>query len=60
MITAAIQNDKWVDVYDENNRKIISKRGELYGYTSTTVSIKNDNWIEVFDERGRKIQDHHI
>lgn len=52
MIATAIQENAYVCVYDENNRVLFNRPGELVGFTSSTVSIKNNRIIEVYDETG--------
>ncbi len=51
MISYAIQKGNAVYVYDEKNRQIGSRIGELVGYTGKTVTIKNGHAIQVYDER---------
>lgn len=41
-----------VYVYDENNRQLWTRWGELQGYTSSIVTIKNGNQLYMYDERG--------
>lgn len=41
-----------VEVYDEKGFFKFSKRGELVGFTSTTISVAYNGRIEVYDENG--------
>ena len=52
MIGTACQNGDYVEVYNENGSYKFNKRGELYGFTSTTVSVKNGDYVEIYDENG--------
>lgn len=47
----AQQKGDWVYVYDENNRELWTRSGELYGYTSSTVTIKRDGWLFMYNEK---------
>lgn len=58
MISVAVQKGNFVHVYDEKNRQIMSKSGQLQGYTSTTVSVKVGNFIHTFNEKGHQISSH--
>ncbi|MBQ8459901.1 hypothetical protein IJ541_07350 [bacterium] len=51
-IGMAQQKGTNVYVYDENNRQLWTRWGELQGYTSSTVTIKNGNQLYMYDERG--------
>ncbi len=57
-ILLAKQDGSFVRVYDEKNRSIFSKSGELHGYTSHTVTIKRSGFLYTFDEKGRQIASH--
>jgi hypothetical protein len=60
-IAVAIQKGKQVVVYNEKNRQIFIKYGELYGFTDSTVSIKdNSRHIRVYDIKGRQISSHSL
>jgi hypothetical protein len=60
MIGTAIQKNLTVYVYDEKNRRIFSKSGELYGYTSSSVSIKKGNTVYVYNDRGARTGSHSV
>ena len=51
-IGTAHQKGTYVYVYDENNRQLWTKWGELQGYTASIVTIKNGNQLYMYDERG--------
>lgn len=51
MIAVAKQEGSMVRVYDEQNRFLFARMGELQGYTATTVAIKEGNRVAVYDER---------
>lgn len=51
-ISVAVQKGNSVYVYDESNRTLFIKSGELHGYTSTTVSVRRGKSVYTFDERG--------
>lgn len=51
-IGMAQQKGTNVYVYDENNRQLWTRWGELQGYTSSIVTIKNGNQLYMYDERG--------
>ncbi|MDO4952887.1 MAG: hypothetical protein Q4E34_03560 [Synergistaceae bacterium] len=51
-IAVAIQRGSSVYVYDESNRVLYTKTGELHGYTSTTVNVRQGSTIYTYDERG--------
>lgn len=54
-IAMAVQKGNFVYVYDEKNRSLLKKGGELHGYTATSVSVKSGSWIHTYDEKGRRI-----
>ena len=58
MISTAVQKGTWVYVYNEKNVQIMTKSGELHGYTATTVSIKKDGWITTYNEKGVQVSTH--
>ena len=51
-IAVAIQKGSNVYVYDESNRVLYTKTGELHGYTGTTVNVRLGGTIYTYDERG--------
>lgn len=51
MIAVAKQEGSMVRVYDEQNRFLFVRMGELQGYTATTVAIKEGSRVAVYDER---------
>lgn len=51
MIAVAKQEGSMVRVYDEQNRFLFTRMGELQGYTATTVAIKEGSRVAVYDER---------
>lgn len=51
-IGTAQQKGSTVYVYDENNRTLWTRSGELQGYTSSTVTIKQGNTLYMLDEKG--------
>lgn len=53
-IGMAQQKGNWVYVYDENNRELWSRTGELHGYTSSTVTIKRDGWLFMYNEKNQE------
>lgn len=59
-ITVAVQQGKFVKVYDERRRQLFSKFGEVYGFTSNTVSVLEGKWVKVYDEKGRSISSHFV
>lgn len=59
MISVAVQNGSFVNVYNERNCLILSRPGTLVGYTSNTISIKNSNGsVQTFNENGIMISMH--
>ena len=54
-IAMAQQKGNSVYVYDESNRTIFIKQGELHGYTSSTVTVRRGNALYLYDENGRGI-----
>jgi len=50
-ISYASQEGAYVAVYDEQNRRLFSKKGQLYDYTSSTVSMVhgNNNVISIYN-----------
>ena len=55
MISVAVQRGSMVYVYDEKNKQIMLKSGQLYGYTGGSVPIKVGSMLYTFDEKGRTI-----
>ena len=53
-IAMAQQKGDAVYVYDEKNRNLFIKHGELQGYTSGTVTIKKGSALYMYDEKGRQ------
>lgn len=51
-IAMAQQRGDYVYVYDENNRSLWTKNGELQGYTSSIVTIKYGHQLYMYDEKG--------
>ena len=47
-----------VFVYDQKNRLLWSKWGQLQGYTSSSVSIKRYTTIHVYNAKGQCIATH--
>ncbi len=54
-IGMAQQRGSVVYVYDENNRQLWAKDGELYGYTSGNVTIKIGSILYMYDEKGMQV-----
>lgn len=53
MIGMARERGGYVEVFDENNRQIFCRIGELHGYTSKTVTIKDrQGTLVTWDEKG--------
>lgn len=54
MIISAIQRGNMVYVYGEKNNILMTKPGELSGYTSSAVSIRNKaaKTVTTYDEKG--------
>ena len=44
----AIQKGNNVEIYDEDEKKLFSKSGELYGDNDKYVAIKKDNKVSVY------------
>lgn len=59
MISVAIQRGSYIYVYDEKNRQLYSKYGELAGFTSSSVSIRRGNYIYTYDIKGNQISSHY-
>lgn len=55
MIATAIQRGSTVYVYNEKGSVILTKMGDLHGYTSSTVSVKKGTTIYTYDEKGSTI-----
>lgn len=53
-IGMAQQKGNWVVAYDENNRELWTRSGELYGYTSSTVTIKREGWLVMYNEKNQE------
>ena len=54
MIAIAMQRGSYVEVFNERNRQIFCRVGELHGHTSTTVTVKGrDGFLTVWDEKGK-------
>ena len=54
MIAVAKQEGNTVRVYDEQNRFLFARTGELQGgggYTASTVAIREGSRVAVYDER---------
>ncbi|MCL2283468.1 MAG: tetratricopeptide repeat protein [Fibromonadales bacterium] len=52
MIASAVQNGKFIDVYDSNGSYMFCKDGELIGYTANTLSVKVGRTVDVYDNKG--------
>ena len=50
-ISQSLSNNM-VFVYDEKNRLITNKEGELQGFSSTSYVVKRGHQINVYDEKG--------
>lgn len=59
-ISTAVQRGASVLAYDENNRQILARNGELHGFTSSTVSVKRGSTIYTYDEKGRQVSAHNV
>ena len=59
-IGMAQQQGNMVRVFDEKNRHLFSKSGELHGYTSTTVTVKEGSSLRMYDEKGRHVGSRHV
>lgn len=57
-IIVAIQRGTTVYAYGENNRILFMKKGDLQGYTASTVSIKWGSTIYTYNEKGGIISSH--
>ena len=57
-ISTAIQRGPSVYVYDENNRQLFSRSGELHGYAGGSVSIRVGSTIYTYDDKGKQISAH--
>lgn len=45
MIITAVQKGSMVYVYGEHNKLLLTKSGELHGYTGSSVSVKRAIWF---------------
>ena len=54
-IATAVQRGETVYAYDEKDKIVLQKHGELHGFTSGTVSIKWGNTIYTYDDKGRTV-----
>jgi len=59
-IGMAQQKGNTVYVYDDRNRQLFTKSGELHGYTSTTVTIKNGYSLYMYNEKGQQVGSRHV
>lgn len=61
MIAMAKEQGTFVEVYDENNRHLFSRRGKLHGYTSHAVTVKNGyGYLETWDDKGHLRSSRHV
>ena len=57
-ITKALQNGKFVEMFDENGNKVFEKEGELYEVNSPTVRVKtSEDTIDVIWADGKEIRE---
>lgn len=54
-IMLAQERGSFVYVYDENNRHLFTKSGELHGYTSNSVTVKRGSVLYTYNEKGLQI-----
>lgn len=54
-IGAAIQKGTHVWVYDEDNRLLFNRQGELMGYTARSISLNNGSSIITYNEKGSTV-----
>lgn len=54
-ISTAIQKGTHVWVYDEDNRLLFNRQGELMGYTARSISLRNGSSIVTYNEKGSTI-----
>lgn len=50
-IGTAIQKGTHVWVYDEDNRLLFNRQGELMGYTARSISLNNGSFIIAYNEK---------
>lgn len=55
MIALCIQKGNYVQIFDEKNRMITQRFGELHGYTGSAYSVKKGNYVYTFDEKGHQL-----
>lgn len=58
MIITAVQKGSMVYVYGEHNKLLLTKSGELHGYTGSSVSVKKGNTVYTCNDRGSLISTH--
>jgi len=44
-IGMATKKGSFIYVYDEKNRQLFTKSGDLHGYTSSTVTVKQGSFL---------------
>ena len=56
MISVAIEDGSWIDIYDEEGDKIgsVPRCDGLVGFTARSVSVKDGSWIDIYDEEGHQ------
>ena len=54
-IGMATKKGSFIYVYDEKNRQLFTKSGDLHGYTSSTVTVKQGSFLYTYDEKGRQV-----
>ena len=57
-IITAVQKGNQVFVYDEKNRTMFAKPGELRGYTGGSVSVWYNGVVYTYNEKGQTISAH--
>ncbi len=58
MIITAVQKGSMVYVYGEHNKLLLTKSGELHGYTGSSVSVKKGNTVYTYNDRGSLVSMH--
>ncbi|TKW63707.1 MAG: hypothetical protein DI616_19235 [Paracoccus denitrificans] len=54
-IGMAVKKGSFIYVYNEKNRQIFIKSGDLHGYTSSTVTVKNGAFLYTYNEKGQQV-----
>jgi len=51
-ISKAAQNGSMVFVYNEENKIILTRAGDLQGFTDSTVTVERAGAVYTYDEKG--------